>query len=105
MTKYELVGRIMSLGSYHKGGTPKKKRKAKDDGVELLNEYLALNIPCVTKAEGDLLPDISTFFYYKENEGHSTAFRDAANNYWYSESDVIIFFGAEAIAELKGNCL
>ena len=48
MTKYELVGKIMSLGAENKGKLPSSKMAAKDEAVKLLDEYLALNIPNVS---------------------------------------------------------
>jgi hypothetical protein len=49
MTKYELVGRIMSLGAESSGKLPSSKMYARDESVKLLNEYLEI---CCDSGEG-----------------------------------------------------
>jgi len=77
MTKYELVGQIMSLGASKKGVEPEEKIKAKDKGVELLNQYLTLNMHDVRQPR-ELLISFSKWLQSKKelpwSPGHVDSF-------------------------------
>ncbi len=69
MTKYELVGKIMSLGAESSGKLASSKMYAKDESVKLLDEYLALNIHNVSVPKGTL-SDFEKWLDKKENESY-----------------------------------